>query len=121
MNKFRMYIASTIIAVAVTLISASLMEARPKGGLTPKEKACDDAVIACLNACILGGDQTLYQGCQSRCWVRWNKCNGYAARPRPPITMPAGGVKEQKTTSKATPTPSASATPKARAKEKAKG
>jgi hypothetical protein len=117
MSKLRMYIAATSIAVGVTLVSASLIEAKPKGdNRTPREK-CDDGHDICRLGCDqLAGAENRAK-CLNNCDYNYVQCATAAGKPRPPIkaptdipltTVPTAG-NAQKSTSKASLTPSASA------------
>lgn len=123
MNKFRMYMVATFVAFSVTLISASLIKAKPKDTRTPQQKGCDDALIACQNFCMGTTIQDVREKCQNNCWNKWNGCNGYSGRPRPsipapptkaPIPRPTTAGNAQKSSAAATPSASAkpTATPK---------
>lgn len=105
MTKFRIYAAAIILSIGATLFAGSLLYAAPKGGITPKEQACDNALIRCWRVCEGRNDE---KSCSDGCVKRWSDCNGYAANQPPPRplpdkptwrkpgpTPPKGGVKEQ--------------------------
>lgn len=74
--------------LAITFATVSLVQAKPKDPRTPKEKQCDDQVIKCAQFCMGTTIQDVREKCENECWNKWNKCNGYAARPRPNIPRP---------------------------------
>ena len=84
---FRIGISSTLVSLGVILISASLLDAKPKG-ITPKEKACDDKLFVCWHKCAKSKNPGLQGRCDNHCVETWSRCNGYAARTQPPRPLP---------------------------------
>ena len=92
MFKFRIGMAVSLAFVGTTLISASLIDAKPKGGVTSKEQACDNKLINCWNKCNQPGvSDGTRKRCDDHCVETWSRCNGYAANTQPPRPLPSRG------------------------------
>ena len=87
MTAFRVGIASTLVSLGVTLISVSMLYAKPKG-VTPKEKACDDKLFVCWHKCAKSKNLGLQARCDNHCVETWSRCNGYVAKTQPPRPLP---------------------------------
>ena len=122
MNRFRTYLAGISIAGGVTLLSASLIDAKDKRPVpTPQEANCELALNRCRESCSMYQDPQMVKHCLRRCDIQFVSCMAPpAARPDPvrvpqkiPTTPIPNAGNTQKSTSAASATPNASsASPK---------
>jgi len=77
-NKLRTWVVMSLIALAASLISASLGHARPNGAAIGK---CDNAYMNCLDRCS-GQFRAI---CERNCRQTWEACSKKAGLPVPPL------------------------------------